>query len=800
MPGAARDSNARRRLGLLSAGPVILACLFLSLTLLAAALAPFALAAPVAANPPKSAGLFGRPRIVPNLNPGFVPDPFSSRHYVGTVDLELVKPAGPARLTLNLFEGTELVAVRDHVVEVSPISWTWFGKVEGDDLSSVVLAVTNNHLAGTVRTTSHGTFAVYPATAHVHVISEINQTAFPKDGEPRKPVPASVEPPSKAKRGLEPVDIAAMEAQFGRRPRLAPRAVTYPAGVPIVDVMVVYTANARLAVGGTANMLAMINLGVDETNQAYINSGINMRIRLVYTYETSYVETSMNADLDAISNPSDGKMDEVHTIRDWIGADLVSLWTTQSEYCGLGWMATSATDDFSAWAFSTVSYSCATGYFSFGHEMGHNLGANHDRKNSDGQGVFPYAYGYQDPAGKFRTIMAYNCPYGCPRLQYFSNPNLNYQGSPLGVQSQKTATSADNALTFNQRAETVASFRPRVVPLVGAATTTQRPLPPPTATQTRANAPTGMNVFPKTRTRTTTTATTKAAANNCQAGTRGVPAALTSPFTDIILVPSGNLPWSCSITGSKLPCARNGRVVLNRNNVVRPMEVGNHRYTRGFGVANTSTLSVDLKKQCGNLRVSYGVDHASDSGASVVFSVIADGKTIFTSQATKALEPARLLSLSLVGVSKLTLTTSKTGSGTAYGQWIEPILACGPNSNSLPTITLTPNGGRTDVAYFAEPGTNVGFTATAKDINGNVIPATSFKWQLSRVECTDLSCRPPMLVADAFGRSASSFKLPSIPNKVCGWYLVQVQVTDSCGRRNVAVDSIEVPSRKAVCS
>jgi hypothetical protein len=48
------------------------------------------------------------------------------------------------------------------------------------------------------------------------------------------------------------------------------------------DVLVVYTAAARMAAGSTAAMQALINLGVAETNQAYANSGIIPRLRLVH--------------------------------------------------------------------------------------------------------------------------------------------------------------------------------------------------------------------------------------------------------------------------------------------------------------------------------------------------------------------------------------------------------------------------------------------------------------------------------------------------------------------------------------
>nr|AAB35279.1 peptidyl-Asp metalloendopeptidase {internal fragment} [Pseudomonas fragi, ATCC 4973, Peptide Partial, 54 aa] [Pseudomonas fragi] len=45
----------------------------------------------------------------------------------------------------------------------------------------------------------------------------------------------------------------------------------------------------------------------------------------------------------------------------------------------------------------------------------------------------PYAYGHgyrYEPATGWRTIMAYNCTRSCPRLNYWSNPNISYDIGP----------------------------------------------------------------------------------------------------------------------------------------------------------------------------------------------------------------------------------------------------------------------------------------------------------------------------------------------------------------------------------
>ena len=66
-----------------------------------------------------------------------------------------------------------------------------------------------------------------------------------------------------------------------------------------------------------------------------------------------------------------------------------------------------------------------------------------------------YGHGYQyNTSPKWRTIMAYACSGGCPRLNYWSNPNKLYNGKPMG-----TTTRSDNTRVLNTTRGTVAAFR-----------------------------------------------------------------------------------------------------------------------------------------------------------------------------------------------------------------------------------------------------------------------------------------------------------------------------------------------------
>ncbi len=341
-------------------------------------------------------------------------------------------PQGQDMITLNLFDDISLRGIKDRLERRSLSRYTWFGKIEGFEQSQIIMVIEDLAMAANI-TLEGKMFQIRAIEGTVHAIYEINQDAFPDFCSP------------------DPVLGTGFDDMLTGTPQADDSSS--------IDVMVVYTDDTSAASAGIASE---IQLAVDETNQSYANSGIIQRLNLVHSAEVDYTETGdMSADLSCITY-EDGCLDQVHDWRDTYGADMVSFWVENGNYCGLAWLMSGVSPSFEAYAYSVVDRGCATGYYSFGHEMGHNMGAHHDRDNASSQGAYSYSYGYQGPSENWRTIMAYNCPSGCTRIQYWSNPDILYSGVPMGV-PEGEPEEADNRKTLNNTAGTVADFRQSVV-------------------------------------------------------------------------------------------------------------------------------------------------------------------------------------------------------------------------------------------------------------------------------------------------------------------------------------------------
>ncbi len=375
-------------------------------------------------------------------------------------------------LTISLF-GEAVVAVRDRIEHSGDDTVSWIGHVSGTPGERVVLTERKGAFAGRIDYDGR-TFEISRSPDGALMVSELDPAALPEE-EPFH-LPHAPGGPPHVHGAAKPVAAAV-------------------AGAPIQqDLLVAYTDDACRAAGGDGSsscsqVEAGIANAVADMNAAYVASEVNITVNLVGMVLTQYDEGSKSASdmLDELRRTSDGHMDELHTARDDYGADLLALITgSGGGYCGIAYVGASA-----SYAMSLTAESCLSSR-TLAHEIGHNQGSSHARSQNSGGTTGAYHYGYRrcndgsvDDVGApyFSTIMAYGCS-GATRIGNFSNPNVNYSGTPTGIDPD---VDPDNgawaARTLNESASTIAGFR---------ASTTPPPPGPPPPTPTAPEAPSGL--------------------------------------------------------------------------------------------------------------------------------------------------------------------------------------------------------------------------------------------------------------------------------------------------------------------
>ena len=309
---------------------------------------------------------------------GIVPEHFQQDRGVTRVErLNVsVEAFTERRVQFDFFQDVSLTVDFDRVERQDSNVTAWSGKVEGIPASSATFVISGNVLTGSVNRGDGKIYQLRTAEDGTQWGLEIDQSRFPNDEADGVPL-------------LTPGD--ATEGDPG---------VASDDGSTI-DVLVLYTPSARIAAGGTTAMQQLVQLGIAETNTAYSNSKVIQRVRLVSSQEISYQEAAagISTDLSRLRN-SNGGLEAVGTLRNTYAADLVSLWVnTEEATCGIGYLLTSPTStasDLSGCGFSVTQLDCATGYYTFGHEMGHNMGATHGLDDPGaGGGAFSYSNGYK---------------------------------------------------------------------------------------------------------------------------------------------------------------------------------------------------------------------------------------------------------------------------------------------------------------------------------------------------------------------------------------------------------------------
>lgn len=349
------------------------------------------------------------------------------------VDLDLIR-SGPERLVLTRPDGRAVVAERAMFEDRGDGNVMWTGRVAGVDYEGVQLTLHDGYLIAWLGEPGGSRF-------HLQARPDGRGRLAPAGGPPPGYCPGTVVPPARgASSDLE-------RPAWPRRSTNRPGRVGSASSHDRLDIAVFYTNGALANWGSVGGSAPAIQAAFDYLNRVLRNGEIPITANLVHS-EVAPVELGTPATtlLKLQWNGRAARARHQHR------ADLVHLFHAEpfeaAGGCGRAYVLLKGdtAESFAQYGYGWTSNATDCGYqwslHTFAHEVGHNLGANHDPENSNidpAAAVTRFAYGHTDST-RFpfiATLMSYGVGTNTEWQPFFSSVRHMPAGWTIGVAGER---------------------------------------------------------------------------------------------------------------------------------------------------------------------------------------------------------------------------------------------------------------------------------------------------------------------------------------------------------------------------
>lgn len=349
------------------------------------------------------------------------------------VDLDLIR-SGPERLVLTLPDGRAVPTERAVFDDRGDGNVLWTGSLIGVDYEAVQLTLHDGYLIAWLAEPGGSKF-------HLQARPDGWGRLAPAGGPSPGYCPGAVVPSAGGTRA-EPDRPASPEGSADR-----PRRVGTASSHDSLDIVVFHTRGARDNWSRVGGSTTAIQAAFDYLNRVLRNGEIPVTANLVHSEAApSELDTPVSTLLKLRWNRRAASARYEH------GADLVHLFNAESfdvtEACGRAYVLLKrhTGESFAPFGYGWTSNGARCGYqwslHTFAHEVGHNLGGNHDPANTSidpAVAVTPFAYGHTDLTRfpRIATVMSYGVDGDTEFEPYFSSVRHTPNGWTIGVAGER---------------------------------------------------------------------------------------------------------------------------------------------------------------------------------------------------------------------------------------------------------------------------------------------------------------------------------------------------------------------------